>query len=270
MNRHDIPFAILMVVFAAFIWLRDLAWLTAVEDVLPVVVAIPLLLWLGRPWRFQQSRGRLSSGWVALGCVLSLAGIALNMTLLLALAWTTLGWAYLAARLPREDLRRVRRLLPLAIFAFPWIALDAQPVGWWFRLSGAWTAEQIFALIGLNVAREGTLLTVQGWPVSIAAPCAGLNVLQSMLIAGTMVAFIEIGDRKHYWWYLPVLVVLAWMANTSRIVMVCIAALSIGPELAMGSFHFLGGWAILCVMFLLCLLVFSLARQVEAKAAHPT
>ncbi len=77
-------------------------------------------------------------------------------------------------------------------------------------------------------------------------------------------------DPNRYWWYLPALVVLAWVANTARVVGICIMALSVGPELAMGSFHLLGGWIVLCVMFFLCWIVFSFAGQIETKLDHAT
>jgi exosortase len=121
----------------------------------------------------------------------------------------------------------------------------------------------VFGWLQLDVARDGTLLSVQGLPVSVEAACSGLNTLQAMLIAGTLAAYVQIGDRKHYWWHLPALVAVAWLANTLRILVICVMALSAGPELASGSFHFLGGWAVLCGMFCICWIIFHLAARYE-------
>jgi len=269
MSFRDVLTIFSLVVFAGFIWLRDPAWMTAPGETLPVLAAIALFFWLGRPWHFRPGCRPMPTGSVAAAVVLSAAGVGMDMTVLLALGWTSLLWAILARHLSREDLRRVRRLLPLAVLAFPWIMLDAGAVGWWFRLSGAWATSGIFALAGFDVAREGTRLLVQGLPVSVEAACSGLGALQAMLIAGTLAAYVQIGDRKHYWWHLPVLVAVAWLANTLRIVAICVVALSAGPQLAYGSFHFFGGWVVLCVVFCLCWIVFSIARRYETSMFRP-
>ena len=269
MSLRDVSVIVLLVLFAAFIWLRDPAWMAAPDEALPVLVSIPLLFWLGRPWRLQSNRRRPPTGWGAVAVVLAAAGIGLDLTVLLALGWASLLWSALAARLPAEDLRRKVRLLPLAVLAFPWIMLDAEVLGWWFRLSGAWATSGLFALVGFDVVREGTRLLVQGLPVSVEAACSGLGALQAMLIAGTLVAYFQIGDREHYWWHLPMLVVVAWLANTLRIVVICMVALSVGPQLAYGSFHFFGGWVVLCVVFCLCWILFSVARRYETSTLHP-
>jgi exosortase/archaeosortase family protein len=157
--------------------------------------------------------------------------------------------------------RRVQRLLLLPLLAFPWLALEGASLGWWFRLSGAWTAEHLFGLAGLAVTRVGTHLLVQGLPISVDASCAGLKVLQALLIAGTAVAFLQIGDRPGYSWSLPVLAGLAWLANTLRVLVLSGAALTVSPEFAQGWFHAWGGWFVLMLMFGLSAAVFSVWRR---------
>jgi len=101
---------------------------------------------------------------------------------------------------------------------------------------------------------------VQGLPVDVSAACSGLNVLQSMLIAGSTVAYIVLGHHPRYWFNIFLLIVFSWLANTIRIVAICIAALTLTPEFAAGLFHLWGGWLVLFLMFFLCWPIFSLQK----------
>ena len=239
------------------------------DEVLPIVAALPLFAWLGAPWRLRDDRFALHTGSLAVAGVSFVSGLALNLTLLLAVTWTASLWSWIRGRVCTEGdaLVRLRRLLPLPLLAFPWITLDGGPVGWWFRLSAAWAVQHMFAGIGLAVTREGTHLIVESQPVSVDASCAGLKVLQCMLIAGTMLAFIQLGRRRQYWWTLPVLPLLAWTANTVRVTTLTVAALSFGPEFAQGWFHAWGGWLVLVLMFVFCWVCFSIYDWVKGPAS---
>ena len=256
---------------AVFIWHRDLTWLGEAGEVVPIIAALPLFVWLGAPWRLRNDRFALHSGSLLVAGASFVLGVALNLTLLLAVAWTAALWSWIRSRVSAEKdcVMRLRRLLPLPLLAFPWITLDGGQVGWWFRLSAAWAVEHLFAVIGFAVSREGTHLIVESQPVSVDASCAGLKVLQCMLIAGTMLAFIQLGRRRQYWWTLPLLPLLAWTANTVRVTTLTVAALSFGPEFAQGWFHAWGGWLVLVLMFALCWICFSICDWFKTSASTP-
>jgi exosortase len=272
MKRTDPLWLVALMAAAAWIWLRDRTWLESAGEVLPVLAALPLFVWLGAPWKWKDADPvpgpDRSPRWVlALGVGFALAGVALDVAVLLAAAWTAFLWGWLSTRLEPRCRARARRLLLLPLLAFPWLALDGAALGWWFRLSGAWTAEQLFGLAGLSVTRAGTHLLVQGLPISVDASCAGLKVLQALLIAGTAVAFLQIGDRPGYWWSLPALGALAWLANTLRVLVLSAAALTVSPEFAQGWFHAWGGWFVLMLMFVLSAAAFSLWRRTTVQPA---
>jgi exosortase/archaeosortase family protein len=269
MTRKDQSFLGLLAILAVFIWARDRRWATEAADTLPVLAGIPLCIWLGWPWKFVHSAFKLSGRFIIAAVVLFVAGILFELTLLLALGWTSLLWSWLSVRIEPESLPAVRRLMVLPLLSFPWITLDfAQTIGWNFRLSGAWATSHLFSLLGLSVTQDGTSMTLQGQLISVEVACAGLNTLQATLIAGSMLAFIFIGHRSRFWWNLPLLVVLAWCANTLRIIVLCIAVLTISPEFAEGIFHKWGGWGVLVLMFLLCWPLF--AMQSGKRATPPT
>jgi len=265
LTRTDyIIFAVLFVL-ALFIWLRNTLWMTTSDDTLPILVAIPLFYWIGAPWIFRPDPQPLSINKLTLTVVLFLVGIGINSTLILAIGWTLLLWTWLSARLVPEKLGQVKKLLVLPLMAFPWISLDADRIGWWFRLSGAWATAGFFSFFGSDVTREGTIIVVNGTPISVEVACAGLNTLQSMLIAGTLVAYLTLGNTDRYWWNLPVLIGMSWLANTVRIIVITFAAVKISKQFATGAFHQIGGWAVLVLMFCMCWFIFYIQEPKQQR-----
>ena len=250
MNFKDASALGILALGAAAIWLRDRRWATDAGDVLPSLAGFPLMIWLGAPWRLQANTAGFHGPTLALAGVIGVAGIATNLTLLMAAAWTAALWSWLRPRLAPDQRRRGAQLLVLPFVAFPWIALDLQPLGWWFRLTGAQATASLFEVLGFDVARQGTELMVQGMPVEVTAACAGMNALQSMLIAGAFLAYVLLGNSSVYFWNLALLFPLAWLANTVRIVVLTAAAVTWGQEFAMGAFHSWGGVLVLVAMFL--------------------
>lgn len=259
----------LLSLLAIFIWVRDLSWASSSDDTLPIIIALPLFIWLGAPWKWRSGEIHYSIRQPAVGIFVFVLGIGLNLTLLLTAGWVILLNAWLSERLQKESLQNFHKLLILPIMAFPWISLDLNQIGWWFRLSGAWVTEQFFKLIGLSVAREGTLLNIDGLPISIEAACAGLNTLQAMLISGSVIAYILLKDSNRYWLSLPLLIVMSWIANTFRIIVICVIALIAGADFVMGSFHVWSGWGVITLMFFLCWGVFSLMEP-DNSSKKPT
>lgn len=258
MRGKDVIFLLVLLLLVAFIWLRESTWISTADDTLPILVALPLFAWLGAPWSFYDRPFHLALPPLIGSALLFLVGIAFNVTFLLALAWTLLLWIWLSARVEPSSSRRLDQLLLLPMLAFPWIALDINSLGWWFRLSGTWITGGLFTFLGFNVIQEGTNLLIDKLPISIEASCAGLNTLQSMLVAGVLLDYIILGNTVLYWINLPLLVLLAWVANTMRIIVITSAALFISPQFAMGTFHVVGGWLVIVLMFLLCWMIFAL------------
>lgn len=271
MNSRDRLWVTALIAGGALIWTRDPRWLAEADDVLPALVALPLAVWLGAPWRLNAPTRPPARFLVLLSAAAALLGAATNMTLFLAAGWTGLLWVWLERRLPHTAIPRARRLLILPFNAFPWVTLDLQPVGWWFRLTGAQVTETAFRAFGFDITREGTQLVIQGVPVSVDAACAGLHAFQSMLIAGSLLAFILLGSSRYYWWNIGLLPALAWCANTVRILAITGASLTWGQEFAMGLFHTWGGLLVLVCMFAGCGALFrwQALHLVRPTPAHP-
>jgi len=270
MKRRDQLWLAGLLLLAAFVWLRDRTWLASPDEVLPLLAAPAVFLWLGAPWHgWRKEASTINYRWLITAAVLFVLGIALEVTLLLALGWTLALWSWLAGKIAPEKTLALRRLLIFPLLAFPWLALDLPSLGWWFRLSAAWSAEHFFQALGLAVTREGTQIVVQNFPVAVTAACAGLKVLQAMLVAGSLMAFVQLGRSRWYWLAVAVLPLVAWLANKLRVVMLSGVALTFGADAATGWFHEWGGWLVLLSMFILCGLIFAALGRGQKKLEAP-
>jgi exosortase/archaeosortase family protein len=168
------------------------------------------------------------------------------------------------------------RLLLLPLLGFPWLVGAAGGIGWQFRESAAWVAEQVFSAAGFSMVREGTRLSIQGERLGVEAACAGLGSLQAMLLAGAAAASMELGQSRRFWFCLPFLFAAAWLANTVRVLLICAAALTAGHEFASSSFHGLIGWLVLTATFAGCLAFFRtwaappVRRTIISPAIQPS
>ncbi len=256
MKAGDYVWFVLLAFYALLIWFRDISWMSTAEDTLPILVALPLFVMLLWPWEFAKEKTPLSTVQLACALLLFPLGIVTNLTILLAISWTWLLWLWLNSRIAAPSKDQIAKLLILPFMAFPWITLDAAPIGWWFRLSGAWATAHVFSFLGANVYQDGTQLLINMQPIDVEVACSGLNTLQSMIIAGSVAAFVTLGEYKRYWFSLPFLVLMAWVANTIRIIILVLAALLVSPAFALGTFHTFGGWLVLMLMFILSWAVF--------------
>jgi exosortase/archaeosortase family protein len=261
-------FLALLVLLAVYIWAREFPKLSSLENTLPILAALPLFLFMASPWRLRRIPLALSPRGMAGGAAGFVTGLALDSAALLAASWACLLWTWISASV-EEDLPVIRRLMVLPFLAFPWLDTEGSAIGWHFRLSGAWAAAQIFSVMGFGVVHHGTLLAVQGLPVGIGEACSGMNVLQSMLIAGSALTWLYLGRHRAYWVNILGLIAAAWLANALRIIILCIAALTLGREFAFGVFHTWGGWLVLALMLCLSWGVLSLQAALFKSPSPP-
>ena len=253
-----------LAVLALFVWFRDTAWFDSWDSALIAAAGFPLFIALGRPWALQSEQRQASTGITMFGVGALVLGLAVELTVLMALGWMLLLWSWLSPRLTSRDRPRVRRLLVFPFLAFPWVILDCWQVGWWFRLSGSWMTEVVLSPV-LNVVRNGTLLVVDGFPVDVSEACAGLNTLQALLIVGVAVLYTRFGTSRGYWVSLLMVVPITWLANTLRIGAICLVGATCGREFVSGAFHSLGGAVVIMLTFLLCCM-FPLPGSLKEKA----
>ena len=247
-----------LILAAGLIWCRDLGWVSEPADTLPLLAGIPLAWWLGRSWvplTNPDFRGK-TLPLLAAAFAFAAGWMVSNLTLL-AMAWTALAWCWVTIfHQPREGRGRVVFLLALA---FPWMVLEWQHVGWWFRLSSASAAEEFFHLLRMPVIREGVRLNVMGVPIHVEAACAGWNLLQLTLLAGVAMGIREMKSNGRFIVFICLLPALSWIANFIRILALTAIALSFDVQAADGAFHGVTGllviFAVIAMTRLLCMLI---------------
>jgi exosortase/archaeosortase family protein len=229
--------ALLAVLLIAGWWAAGTTTVAALEQVGAAVAAV---FCLSRWWRRPPGA----------------PGIAEAVALTLAAIGLTLGWAWPAAAAFAWVLGRGEtaglprwRIAAMAAMSVPWLASDATALGWAFRWTGAWAAGGIFDLSGLAVTRAGTALQIEDQPIAVDAACAGLDTLQATLVAGLWLADYLRTPRGWLWAVAP-LPLLAWMANTARIVVLGAVAVTAGHDAAKGWFHAWGGLAVVVMVFI--------------------
>ena len=226
------------------IWLLDLAWWRMSPDVVIIVALIPLAWWLSSKNPTTPARAPVQKRWVRLAAVSLLLGVLLNQMFLMAFGWAGLAVLFC---FPASAISKLR-LWVLCAGAFPWVLLDLNTLSWWFRLSGAAVTGGLFDLLGMDVMVHGTLLEIDGLPISIEAACGGMQLLQVLLSGGVALTLLRFPQRSLFWGMFALLPVLAWTANTARIIMISAWGLAFGAERAAGAFH---TWGALLVLTLL-------------------
>jgi len=228
--------AVVIVILGAGWWAAADAGVAAWDQAGAAVAACLMLA------RLRSGAGMAPGGLDAAALAVAAAGLMLGWALpaALALAWV-LG--------RREEASVMRwRVGAMALLAVPWIAADAAVIGWWFRWTGAWAAGGIFELGGLAVTRAGTTLQIEDQPLAVDAACAGLDTLQATLVAGVWLA-ATLRTGRSWWLAVLPLPLLAWAANTLRIVVLGAVAVTAGHEAAKGWFHEWGGLAVVALVF---------------------
>jgi exosortase len=239
---------VLLAAYGAWIWWQDRSWMPSAGDVVPILVGLPLFVWMGGPWQWRPEAGKVSRVALVVAALGWVVGSATGISFGLALSFAALCWAWVGTMVePGPGIRF--RSLTLVVLAFPWVLQDLERVGWYFRLSGAAVSEAVFRVLGMSVSRSGVDLIVENLSMSVEAQCAGLNSLQAMLLAGVFLACRFFPEHRVFWWMLPACAAAAWAANTLRILLITVSALTFSPEFAMGTFHNSGGLVALLLSF---------------------
>jgi exosortase/archaeosortase family protein len=271
LTKRDCAMLAALGALGAFIWARDLRWQAAADDTLPILAALPLFYWLGRPWvRSNSQPARLAPQPALLAAILFPLGIVVDSGLVLAAGWTALLWSSLSAPSGKGADAFKKKLLVLPMLSFPWLVTDFETVGWWFRLSGAAVTAQLLTLFHVPVVREGTLLWCNQLAISVEPACSGVNGLQSMLVVGSALLYLKLRSSPLYWWNLPVLAGVAWLAHVFRIMTAALCGVIFSPEAAarwVGPIHAFTGWLGLVAGFALCYGWFSLQARWLARSA---
>jgi len=118
--------------------------------------------------------------------------------------------------------------VPKAVFGF--FAFPMQ------NLSAAWTAA-VCNLMGLPVVREGVLMALGSFQVTVATACSGMNSVFALFMCGTWIIGFARVAWYHRVWMLASIVPVVIVGNVLRLVVMFVVALFFGGDAALGFFH---------------------------------
>lgn len=246
----NVPFGLLLALYP-LIWLLDLSWWQLAPDVVIIAGLLPLSWVLASSFRPGGDRSIKGPSHTLLASALLTVGVLINQLTLMGLAWS---WLAVVHVLPVSSISRARLWL-LCSGAFPWVLVDGAAVGWLFRLSGAHVAGTLFEWMGMEVIARGTLVEIDGLPISVESACGGLQLLQVLMSGGIGLTLLRHPSGRSFWLMLVALPLLAWLANTLRIIVISAWGLAYGVESAAGAFHTWGAMLVVIAMlglFLFC------------------
>ena len=182
--------------------------------------------------------------------ILTVVASVLQSFLLLSGVLTISLWFWLEKGLDEVAKARLRRLLILPFCALPWLSYDLSAIGWYFRLTAAWFTDALLSVMGFEVTRSGTELQLATFCLRVDPACSGLSFLHALILVGAYL--IACSDRQSrpwtfYLWLFP----LAWFANSLRVTLLALAALTWGPQSVAGDIHLWIGWACFVALFAL-------------------
>ena len=251
MNRHDYLWITGFGLLGVWVWCRDTGWTHQFYSTLPVLLSFLWYIWLVGPWELGDDGKSISLQRATCSVIFISLGILTDINLLLSIGWALIFFSWIESKFAELTIQKARSLILLVVMAFPWMALDGDWVSSFFRITAAQCTEYCFSLIGFTVERTGTNLWIQGLPVSVNEACSGLGVLQAMMISGVVVLEAVRPQKNRILIQLPFLILVAWIANTMRVIGISVAALTWGVDFAGGPFHTWGGMAILSLVFVL-------------------
>ena len=213
MKRELTPWLLLLGVSGILIWVSALP--LADGATFTAIAALAAFCMLGKPTA-SALRTPPSGVGIAIAALLALS-VGARSLLVASLAWTAL-----LAVMIRPGQRPLRRSLVFVPLLFPWLG-EAHALGWWFRWTGAAVTEAVLALSGMDITRDGTLLSVAGHALSVEPACAGLGTMHALLLAGAVAAILARGSERAYWSRVLCLPLIAWTANTLRILLTAVS-----------------------------------------------
>jgi len=90
-----------------------------------------------------------------------------------------------------------------------------------------WTLD----LMGYDIAREGTLISIGPESVQIADACSGFSTLMALLMAGVLLAYLAAARGWRAGLFLALVYPIAAFANVLRCIVLCMLIAAFGPDI---------------------------------------
>lgn len=165
----------------------------------------------------------------------------------------------------------VRRLafpLVLLCFMLPLPGLLYKQITFPLQILASRIAEHGLELLGHIVLREGNIIEMAGWQISVIEACSGVRALLSLTFFSLAYAYLFHPKVWMRWALLIAAFPIAVLANSSRIILTGILG-GYDPRLAEGFFHGMSGWSVFVAAIAMLALTERVLRRFDrGKAAE--
>ena len=254
------------------VWLQQ-RWSMGVWHHVHGYVVLPiaaLLAWReARTWKGVPSDpSRLGFLLLGVAVVLQIADTALRFDALSAVSLLVAVPGLCLLVVGRERTRQLWFPLLFLWFALPIPLVIARKVHLALRNIAAVATERSLDVMGYDVVREGTLLTIGSERVQVADACSGFNTLMALTMAGMLLAYLAGARLGRTILVLLLVFPAAIVANILRCVVLSMLVAAFGPDILSTFAHDASGFATFALALLLLLASerWLLPRRAEAAA----
>ena len=238
MRNTIISYAFVFAFIAVYI--KDLGWLHSNPDGYSALLALPLFYYMFKKYIRGIPNYDLSNRIFTLSLMAFGLGFLADSTLLCSLAWST-AFIYSLKTYTTLPFSHLQKTIPMVSLLFPWCLTDLTTLGWYFRLSAAYIVSTCAKGLDYNVINSGTSLLVNSQSIFITPECSGIKTLQFIFLIGSIGLWYLYKHHSLFYLSLLLLLPLAWLVNTTRVVSIVSVSLSTENEMIRNLVHSCSG-----------------------------
>lgn len=198
----------------------------------------------------------------ALACIGALAAEIFTQRVALLVTIVGLVWSFGGGAL----VRGLAFPLVLLSFMLPLPGLLYKQITFPLQILASRIAEHGLEMLGHLVLREGNIIEMAGWQISVIEACSGVRALLSLAFFSLAYAYLFHPKVWMRWALLAAAFPIAVLANSSRIVLTGILG-EYDPRLAEGFFHGMSGWAVFVIAIVMLAVTERLLRLLDRGGA---
>jgi len=169
------------------------------------------------------------------------------------------GWKFLRAVLFPLGFLILMIPIPTIIYnqiTFPLQLLASRFATFWLQL------------VNVPVLREGNLIILPNYTLEVVNACSGIRSLMTLITLAIAYGYLVEKSKWKRWLLVLLMVPIAIVSNSIRILGAGFLTYHIGPEMAKGFFHEFSGWVIFVAAMLLMFLCHWLLNKIPSRKAE--
>lgn len=164
------------------------------------------------------------------------------------------GWSMLKA--VSFPLSFLLLMIPLPVIIYNQVTFPLQLMA--SRFAAFW-----LQLVNIPVLREGNLIVLPNYTLEVVDACSGIRSLMTLITLAIAYGYLLESKRWIRWLLIAVMVPIAIVSNSIRILGTGLLTYHFGPRMAEGFFHEFSGWVIFVAALLLMFACHWVLRRIS-------